>query len=214
MPAAGVPSAAILRPVPAFKASFFAPPLRALGRGLARTPVTPDMVTVTALLGTLAGAAAIAIGHLVLGGFLCWGFAMLDSVDGALARARGSSSPWGALLDSTSDRIADAAVFGALVLHFAGAGNQPVIARLALFCLIAGVVVSYIKARAEGLGLTCDVGFAERAERLIIVLVGVILGPWVPYVLAVCLWLLVAATVITIGQRLAAVRRQVFGALR
>jgi len=193
-------------PRPRFKASFFAPPLRALGRALVRTPVTPDMVTAAALVGTLAGAAFIATGHLVLGGFLCWGFAMLDSVDGALARARGVSSSWGALLDSTSDRVSDAAIFGALVLHFAD--RQPAIARLALFCLITGVVISYVRARAEGLGATANVGFAERAERLIIVLVGVILGSWVPYVLAICLWGLALVTVVTIGQRLVEVHRQ------
>lgn len=188
-----------------FKASFFAPPLRALGRALVKTPITPDMITATALLGTLTGAAFIATDHLVLGGVLCWLFAMLDSVDGALARARGVSSSWGALLDSTSDRVADGAIFGALVLNFAD--TEPWLARLALFCLVFGVVVSYIKARAEGLGVQCNVGFAERAERLIIVLAGVILGAWVPYVLAVALWVLAVATVVTVGQRLRHVHR-------
>ncbi len=192
--------------MPRFKATFFAPPLRALGRALVRTPLMPDHITVAALLGTVAGAAFIANGHLVLGGFLCWGFAMLDSVDGSLARAKGVTSQWGALLDSTCDRVADGAIFGALVLHFAE--PQPWIARLALFCLVMGVVVSYIRARAEGLGLTANVGFAERAERLIIVLVGTILGSWVPYVLAVCLWVLAVLTVVTIFQRFAEVRRQ------
>lgn len=189
-----------------FKAAFFAPPLRALGRALVRTPITPDMITAVALLGTITGAALIATGHLVAGGITCWLFAMLDSVDGALARARGTSSSWGALLDSTSDRVADGAIFGALVLNFAV--DEPWLARLALFCLVFGVVVSYVKARAEGLGATCDVGFAERAERLIIILAGVILGAWVPYVLAACLWFLAAATVLTVGQRLAHVHRQ------
>ena len=188
-----------------YKASFFAPPLRALGRAMVRTPITPDMVTATALLGTLAGAALIATGHLVAGGFVCWGFAMLDSVDGALARARGVSSSWGALLDSTSDRVADGAIFGALVLHFAD--NDATLARLALFCLVFGVVVSYVKARAEGLGVECNVGFAERAERLVIVLVGVILGSWVDYVLAACLWILAVATIFTVFQRLRHVHR-------
>lgn len=192
--------------MPRFKAAFFAPPLRALGRALVKTPLTPDMITATALLGTLTGAGLIATGHLVAGGIVCWLFAMLDSVDGALARARGTASPWGALLDSTSDRVADGAIFGALVLHFATA--EPWLARLALFCLVFGVVVSYVKARAEGLGATCDVGFAERAERLIIVLGGTILGAWVPYVLAICLWFLAVATVVTVAQRLAHVHRQ------
>ena len=192
--------------MPRFKASFFAPPLRALGRALVKTPITPDMITATALLGTLGGAALIATGHLAAGGFVCWGFAMLDSVDGALARARGVSSRWGALLDSTSDRVADGAIFGALVLHFAG--DDPLLAGLALYCLVAGVVVSYVKARAEGLGAECNVGFAERAERLIIVLGGVILGSWVGYVLAACLWLLAVATTVTVGQRLRHVHGQ------
>ena len=188
-----------------FKASFFAPPLRAVGRALVRTPITPDMITATALLGTVGGAALIATGRLTAGGIVCWLFAMLDSVDGALARARGVSSKWGALLDSTSDRVADGAIFGALVLNFAV--TEPWLARLALFCLVFGVVVSYVKARAEGLGVECDVGFAERAERLIIVLGGVILGSWVPYVLAICLWVLAVATVVTVGQRLRHVHR-------
>ena len=192
--------------MPRFKASFFAPPLRALGRALVKTPITPDMITATALLGTITGAACIATGRLALGGILCWLFAMLDSVDGALARARGTSSSWGALLDSTSDRVADGAIFGAIVLNFAS--DEPWLARVALFCLVFGVVVSYVKARAEGLGVECNVGFAERAERLIIVLAGVILGSWVPYVLAICLWGLAAATLMTVFQRLAHVHRQ------
>ena len=192
--------------MPRFKAAYFAPPLRALGRALVKTPITPDMITATALLGTLVGAGFIATDHLVLGGILCWLFAMLDSVDGALARARGVSSSWGALLDSTSDRVADGAIFGALVLRFAV--DEPWLARLALFCLVFGVVVSYVKARAEGLGVECNVGFAERAERLIIVLAGVILASWVPYVLAACLWFLALATVVTVFQRLAHVHRQ------
>jgi CDP-diacylglycerol---glycerol-3-phosphate 3-phosphatidyltransferase len=192
--------------MPRFKAAFFAPPLRALGRALVRTPITPDMITVTALAGTLVGAALIATGHLVAGGIVCWWFAMLDSVDGALARARGTSSSWGALLDSTSDRLADGAIFGALTLHLAP--DEPWLARVALCCLVLGVGVSYVKARAEGLGVDCNVGFAERAERLIIVLVGVILGSWVPYVLAICLWFLAVATLVTVGQRLAHVHRR------
>lgn len=191
---------------PRFKASFFAPPLRALGRSLARTPITPNMVTITALVGTLTGAALIATGHLTAGGFVCWGFAMLDSVDGALARAKGMSSQFGAFLDSTCDRVSDGAIFGALVLWFAD--KEPWLARLALFCLVAGVVVSYIRARAEGLGVKADVGFAERAERLIIVLAGVILGSWFPYVLPVFLWVLAVLTFVTVLQRLAHVRRQ------
>ena len=92
-------------------------------------------------------------------------------MDGAVARARGTSGPWGAFLDSTLDRVGDGAVFGALALWYAGDGNNTTLCAVALYDLVAGVVTSYAKARAESLGMTCNVGIAERSERLIAVLV-------------------------------------------
>jgi CDP-diacylglycerol--glycerol-3-phosphate 3-phosphatidyltransferase len=87
--------------------------------------------------------------------------------------------------------------------------DQRVLAGVALFCLVAGAVVSYVKARAEGLGLTCDVGLAERPERLVVGLVSAGLGGLgVPYILAAGLWLLAAASAVTVGQRLLHVHRQ------
>ena len=93
-------------------------------------------------------------------------------LDGVLARIKGTSGAWGAFLDSTLDRVSDAAVFAGLAIWLARTG-QRVLAVVALFCLVAGPLVSYAKARAEGLGVRCDVGIAERTERL---LIGLIVG--------------------------------------
>ena len=179
---------------------------------LARTGLTPNALTIAGAVGTVAGAALIARGELFWGVMTTTVFVLFDMLDGRLARAQGTSGPWGALLDSTLDRLSDAVIFAALVIWFGRKSphDEPWIAALALFCLLSGALVSYVKARAEGLGLSCNVGFAERAERLIIVLVGTgLAGLGVRYILAVALWFLAAASVITIGQRLAAVRRQV-----
>ena len=87
----------------------------------------------------------------------------VDTLDGIMARMNDRSTRWGAFLDSTLDRVADAAIFGGLVLYYAGGGDNAVMAGLALACLILGMVVSYARARAEGLGMTANVGIAERA---------------------------------------------------
>ena len=136
---------------------------------------------------------------------------MFDMVDGAVARAGGRGSRFGAVLDSSCDRVADAAVFGALAWWFAR-HDQPALLLACLLCLVLGSLTSYIKARAEGAGFSCNVGIAERSERLIVVLVGTGLsdfpGLHVPYVQAIALWLLVAASAITVGQRIATVWQQ------
>lgn len=137
------------------------------------------------------------------------GFVLFDLLDGLLARARGTSSVWGAFLDSTLDRVADGAVFGSLVIWYAGRGHSQPLVGASLLCLVAGAVTSYSKARAESLGLRCDVGFAERAERLIVVLVAAFCyGVGVPYLLPGALWFLAAATSLTVVQRLVAVHQQ------
>lgn len=177
---------------------------------LVRMGVTPDAVTVVGTLGVAAGAAAFYPRGALFGGTVfitC--FIFTDLVDGAIARARGTSGRWGAFLDSTLDRVGDGAIFGALVWWYAGGGDQPVLAALALGCLVGGTVISYAKARAEGLGMTCNVGLAERAERLIVVLVTTGLsGLGVPYVAAAGLWALAIATAVTVVQRFLAVHRQ------
>lgn len=181
-----------------------------LVRVLARTPLTANGLTILGTAGALGGALMLADGRLFAGTLVVWFFVMFDMLDGRLAKERGGATVWGALLDSTLDRVTDGAVFAAVVWHFSrDRADQPWVAGLALFCLVAGAVISYVKARAEGLGLRCDVGIAERAERLILVLVGTgVHGLGVPYVLAGLLWLLALASVVTIGQRMVFVRAQ------
>lgn len=184
--------------------------LAPLGARLARAGVTADAVTVLGTVGAVAGAVGFfPRGVFFLGTLVVWFFVMLDMLDGAVARARGTASRFGALLDSTCDRVADAAVFGSLIWWFAGPGDSNPLLLGCLLCLVLGILVSYVKARAEGLGLTADVGIAERTERLIIILVGTGLdGLGLPYVQAVAVWLLVALSAVTVGQRLVEVRRQ------
>jgi CDP-diacylglycerol---glycerol-3-phosphate 3-phosphatidyltransferase len=186
--------------------------LTPLGAGLARAGVTPDVITI---IGTVGGVASAVIffprGWFFAGTLLIWAFVMLDIVDGAVARAGGGGTPFGGVLDSTCDRVVDAAVFGSILWYYAEHGQRWMVLA-ALLCLVLGSLTSYIRSRAEAAGLTATVGIAERAERLIIVLVGTGLtgfpGVHVPYVLAIALWLLVAASTITVGQRMATVYAQ------
>jgi CDP-diacylglycerol---glycerol-3-phosphate 3-phosphatidyltransferase len=185
--------------------------LQPLGNSLARRGVTADVVTAVGTIGATAAAVlCFPRGWFFGGALLITFFVLLDMVDGAVARASGQVSRFGALLDSTGDRVADAAVFGSLAWWFAR-HDQPWLLAATLLCLVLGALTSYIRARAEGLGLTATVGIAERAERLIVVLVGTGLtgSPFrVPYALAVAVWLLVAASAVTVGQRMLTVYRQ------
>ena len=183
--------------------------LEPVASALARTPITPNGITITGTVGASAGALALfPTGHLFAGTMVCWFFVMADMLDGALARVKGTTGVFGAFLDSTMDRVADAAVFGGIAAWFVLGGHSRLMAGVAAFCLVAGALVSYTKARAEGLGLRCDVGLAERTERLVIGLVATgLAGLGVPYVLPAGLWVLAVASTITFGQRVLAVRR-------
>jgi CDP-diacylglycerol--glycerol-3-phosphate 3-phosphatidyltransferase len=173
--------------------------------------VTPDAVTATGTLGVTAAALGFfPRGSFLIGSLIITLFVLTDTIDGALARKLKRSSRFGAWLDSTCDRVADGAIFGGLLLWFSGEGDDQLMVCLALFVLVATQIVSYEKARAEGLGMTCDVGIAERPERLIIVLVATgLTGFGVPDVLIeIALWLLAALSAITVVQRFVEVRRQ------
>jgi CDP-diacylglycerol--glycerol-3-phosphate 3-phosphatidyltransferase len=184
--------------------------LAPLGQALARSGVSPDVITVVGTIGVSAGALAFFTrGVFFLGTVVITCFVFSDLLDGLVARHRGTSSIWGAFLDSSLDRIGDGAIFGSLVIWYAGRGHSMLLAGVTLFALIMGSVTSYVKARAQSLGFTCDVGFAERAERLIIVLVAAgLYGLGVPYLLPAALWFLAGATLITVIQRFVEVHRQ------
>jgi CDP-diacylglycerol--glycerol-3-phosphate 3-phosphatidyltransferase len=185
--------------------------LTPIGTRLVRLGVTPNAITVFGTVGVVSGAVVFfSQGWWLTGTLVIWAFVMLDALDGIVARLGGRSSRFGAVLDSSCDRFADAAVFGSLSWYFAEHGQRWMFLA-ALLCLVLGAVTSYIRARAEAAGFTCNVGIAERTERLIIALVGTGLsgGPFnVPFIQAIALWLLVAASTITVGQRLATVHTQ------
>lgn len=183
---------------------------RPIAGGLARTGVTPDVLTVLGTVGTCAAALSLfPTGHRFAGSVVVTLFALTDMLDGALARLTGRVSLFGAFLDSTLDRVSDAAIFVGIALWYAGRGDDLLLVAMCLYCLVAGSIVSYARARAEGLGMTADVGLAERTERLIVILFGVGLdGIGVPFALAAALWLLALAATITVGQRMATVWRQ------
>jgi CDP-diacylglycerol--glycerol-3-phosphate 3-phosphatidyltransferase len=187
-------------------ARFWAPVVR----GLLRAGVTANTVTLVGTVGAIVSAVfGIGTGHLFWGALAVTFFVLLDMLDGALARARGGGSVFGAVLDSTGDRAADAAIFGGLVWWFSGAGDNRLLVLLALLCLVLGVLTSYVKARAEGVGLSADVGIVERTERLILVLVGTgFSGLGIPYAVHVALWVLLVGSAVTVAQRFAAVRRE------
>jgi CDP-diacylglycerol--glycerol-3-phosphate 3-phosphatidyltransferase len=177
---------------------------------LLRLRVSPDALTIAGTLGVVVGSLVLfPRGYFLAGTVIVTVFVLTDLLDGTMARKLGTASPFGAWLDSTCDRVGDAAIFCGLILWFTGAGDDRLLAALALFCLVAGSVVSYAKARAEGLGLRCDVGLAERAERVILVLVTTFLaGLGLDVAFDVGLWLLAAVTAVTVVQRLVEVRRQ------
>jgi CDP-diacylglycerol---glycerol-3-phosphate 3-phosphatidyltransferase len=174
-------------------------------QGLARTPVTPNMITVAGTVGVSAAALwLLPIGELFPGAFIATCFVFTDMLDGQLARIKGNSGKYGAFLDSTMDRFGDAAVFGGITIWFMRTNH--VLAVVSLFCLAAGLSVSYVKARAEGLGLNANVGLIERPERLIIGLTSIGLsGLGIPYVLPIGMWGLAAGTALTLCQRMRAV---------
>ena len=176
-----------------------------------RLGISPDVVTIVGTVGVCVGALAFyPRGQLLVGTLVIAVFIFSDNVDGVMARMSGRQGPWGAYLDSTLDRVGDAAIFGGLVLYFAGVQQNVLGAGFALACLILGFVVSYSKARAEGLGMTANVGIAERADRLLVALVTTFaVGLGAPaWVLVVVLGLLSVASLVTVIQRMVAVRRQ------
>jgi len=187
--------------------------LTPLGQALAKTPVTPNVVTVIGTLGVAGGALVLfPMGEMFPGALTCTIFVLLDMLDGVLARIKGTSGKWGAFLDSTLDRVADAAIFSGLVWWFFRGGHNAALAGVSLFCLVAGALVSYVKARAEGLGLEADVGLIERPERMLISLIAVgVSGLGVPYILQIGLWALAAGSLVTLGQRVHAVYRAAKG---
>jgi len=182
-----------------------------VARLLIRLGVSPDAVTLVGTAGVVAGALVFfPRGMLLTGVLVITAFVFSDLVDGHMARLTGRTSPFGAFLDSTLDRIGDGAIFGGLALYFAGPGDSGLYLTLSLVCLVMGSVTSYARARAEALGFEAKVGIAERADRLVAILVMTGLSAIfsLPLLLWLTLWVLAAASTITVAQRIWVVRRQ------
>jgi len=180
-----------------------------IARALIRAGITPNTVTVAGTAGVLVGAVGFAArGQLLIGLVLVVVFALTDFLDGTMARMKGGSTRFGAFLDSSMDRVADAGIFGSVAYYLATQDDRWGMVA-ALLCLGVGQIVSYVKARAEGLGMTCNVGIAERPERLLSVGVGGLLAIiGLEWALPAALWILAGLSVITVGQRIAHVYKQ------
>jgi len=179
--------------------------------GLARTRITPNALTTAGV--SLCLAAAVIVYFEDRNKFLFYWLAafvfvigsILDILDGALARAGGKTTPFGSFLDSTTDRVGEGAMLGAIALIFARHGNE--VALGATIAAIAGsFLVSYTRAKAEALGLRGDVGLGSRAERVVAITAGLVLAPW--GVLQWAIYLLTATAWLTVLQRILFVRKQ------
>ena len=173
---------------------------------LAKAGATPNALTVMGCLISVAAAVVVGKEYLLVGGVLVLFSGAFDLLDGPVARASGKATTFGAVLDSVCDRLGEAAVLlGVLVLYLhRDAFWEPV---LVYSTLVGSVLVSYIRARAEGLGLACEVGVFTRAERVVVLTLGLFLGEWIDTALPVALGVLTALTFLTVGQRLVHVWR-------
>jgi CDP-diacylglycerol--glycerol-3-phosphate 3-phosphatidyltransferase len=178
---------------------------------LIRLGVSPDTVTFVGTVGVVLGALIFfPRGQLWVGVLVITAFVFSDLIDGYMARTMGTSSRWGSFLDSTLDRLGDAAIFAGLAIWFFEGGDDRLLAYVALWALVMGSVTSYTRAKAESLGMQAKGGIAERADRLVAVLVLTFFADLLdlPILLTIVLWALAVASTITVGQRMVLVRRQ------
>ena len=184
--------------------------------GLTRTRITPNALTATGV--TLCAAAAVLVLFEGRNELLFYWLAavvfvvgsVLDILDGALARVGGKSTPFGAFLDSTTDRVGEGAMLAAIGLVFARAGNDTAVV-FTVIAVAGSFLVPYVRAKAEALGLRGDVGLGSRAERVVVLTAGLVLAPW--GALQWLIYLLAATSLITVLQRVLHVRKQLLGGI-
>jgi CDP-diacylglycerol--glycerol-3-phosphate 3-phosphatidyltransferase len=188
-----------------------------LGDLFLRLGITPNQVTVVGTLGVSGGALFFfPRGQFFVGVMVVTAFVFSDLIDGYMARKLGKASKWGAFLDSTLDRVGDAAVFGGIMLYYttsdaeADLGDPRMYLYLSLACLVLGNLTSYARARAESLGMTAKGGIAERSDRLVAILVMTGFAGLLdlPFLREITLWALAIASLITVFQRMRIVYNQ------
>ena len=174
---------------------------------LSKSGLNPNILTSVGLAINIGAAYLIATTHFLLGGILILISGLFDLLDGALARFTNQATKFGAILDSTVDRVSEAAIFCGLLIWYIPKGATLETA-LIFAALIGSFLVSYVKARGEGLGLECRVGLFTRAERVIVLAVGLLINQWVNQSIVIALWILVVFVYITVTQRLLYLRQQ------
>jgi CDP-diacylglycerol--glycerol-3-phosphate 3-phosphatidyltransferase len=177
--------------------------LAAVGRAIGALGITPNSLTIFGLLANVVAAGVVTAGFPQAGGVGLLLASAVDMLDGAVARATGTTTRFGAFLDSVADRYSEAVMFAALIIVFAQKGETG-LGVGAVMALIGSLLVSYARARAEGLGLDCEVGFFQRPERVVALAVGLLLPD---LLLTPVVWILAVVTNVTVLQRVLHVRR-------
>ena len=181
--------------------------VKPLGAALRKTGLTPDHLTIVGLVTAAAAAVAVGSGRLRLGLILVIAAALPDLLDGALAKASNASSQRGAFFDSTIDRITDALLLIGIAYYFAET-RDPRLAVLPFAVSAVSSIISYQRAKAESLGLDAKGGLMERAERIVVLCIGLLLEPWIDGALVWILWGMLALSTITAIQRFFKVWKQ------
>jgi CDP-diacylglycerol---glycerol-3-phosphate 3-phosphatidyltransferase len=169
--------------------------VRPVARVLGRTGITPNWLTTFGLVLTAAATWAVANGELLVGGLILIAGGLMDLLDGTVARATNRSTPFGGFYDSVTDRVSDGAILAGLAWYVA---DQPRVFALVVAALVASQVTSYVRAKAESIDLTCDIGILERGERAILLIVAVLFHRWL---LEPVLWVLAIGSTVTVVQR-------------
>lgn len=196
----------------AWARSFFKDFLQTVARLFQRLGVSPNQLTLAGLLLQAGVAVVIALGYLPLGGVLLVFSAVFDAFDGTLARLTGRSSRFGAFFDATLDRYAEALVLFGLLVYLTGQPNTRTEVLLIFAAVVGSLLVSYTRAKAESLRIPCNKGILTRAERVALLVLGLVLAGWqpvaaLPPMLTIVLWLLAILSNLTAIQRIAAVRQ-------
>jgi CDP-diacylglycerol--glycerol-3-phosphate 3-phosphatidyltransferase len=181
---------------------WIATPLRAIAKFLDATGISPNALTLIGFVLALVVAAVLALGYLFWGGVLLIFAALFDTLDGAVARYAGKTSVFGAFFDSVLDRFSEAVTLIGLMVYYLTTPDprQPVLLLAA--ALVGSLMVSYTRARAEAVGVAIKEGFFQRTERIIALVVGLVLSPFLPWIMLVVLWILAIFTNLTAVQRI------------
>ncbi len=180
---------------------------RPAARALTWAGVSPDAVTIAGLVVALTAAGLVGAGYLLAGGLVLLASGVFDMLDGALARATGRAGPFGALLDSTVDRVSEAAILFGVSVHFLF-GDSSLVVLLSFLALTGSLMVSYVRARAEALDVDCEVGVMTRTERVVALSAALVAAQWLPMVLVVVLGAIAALGMATAAYRVAYARRR------